>query len=79
MTDPMTQQISIWTVYRYPKDYPDKFVARMHIANKQGSQPTENIIISQDLEIVQRILLDMGLTRLERNEEDDPVIIESWL
>jgi hypothetical protein len=70
------QQLSIWTVYDHPRDYPHCYVARQF----RGEQPTNSILISADLEVLREVLLvDMGLTRLERDVSDDPVILETWL
>lgn len=64
----------IWTVYQYPEDYPGKFVARCFDLDK----PTVAVIVADGLEDL-RSLLPKGLVRLERNELDDPVILETWL
>jgi hypothetical protein len=68
--------LPIWTVYDHPRDYPHCYVARQFI----GEKPTSSIIVSADLEMLREMLLvQMGLTRLERDERDDPVILETWL
>jgi hypothetical protein len=68
--------LSIWTVYDHPSDYPHCYVARQFI----GEKSTNSVMVSADLERLREILLvDMGLTRLERDERDDPVILETWL
>lgn len=69
-------QLSIWTVYDHPRDYPHCYVARQF----RGEQPTNSVIISADLGKLREVLLvEMGLTRLERDERDDLVILETWL
>lgn len=73
-------QLPIWTVYHNPADYPDKYVARMHLSDVRGSHATANIIIADDLETIRQILLaDLHLTCLERDPNDDPMIVENWL
>jgi hypothetical protein len=68
--------LSIWTVYDHPIDYQHCYVARQFI----GEKPTNSIMVSADLEVLREILLvQMGLTRVERDERDDPVILETWL
>jgi len=72
----VTDTLSIWTVYDHPRDYPHCYVARQF----RGEQPTNSVIISADLEKLRAVLLaEMGLTRLERSANDDPVILETWL
>lgn len=67
--------LSIWVVYDHPTDWPDYFVAREWI----GEQPGNMVTLERDLDRLRDRLRRMGLTRLERNEEDDPVILETWL
>ena len=71
----------MWTVYDHPKDFPNCFVAReFRVAPGGKTEITPNVIVSPSLEILRHMLLvDMHLTCLTRNEEDDPVIIETWL
>lgn len=71
--------LSCWTVYKSPRDYPGKFVARRWINDHRGSRPTANIIISSRLETIQDKMARHGLHRLPRFECDDPVILEVWL
>ena len=68
------ENVTLWTVYKHPRDYPDKFVARKFIMDK----PTSEILICESLEEV-RMLLPPGLTRIERDEDDKPVIVEVWM
>ncbi len=70
----------IWTVYKHPRDYPDKFVARAHIVGrcKDQSGPTTAVVIADTLDAV-RAQLPPGLIRMPRLRDDDPVIVETWL
>ena len=70
----MEEKVTLWTIYRHPKDYPDKYVARKFILDK----PTSEILIGDTLEEL-RALLPFGLTRLERDLGDDPLIVETWI
>ena len=70
----MTEKLELWTIYKYPRDYPDKFVARKFVLDK----PTSEILIGNTLEEI-RTLLPKGLTRMERDENDKPVIVETWI
>jgi len=77
----MNDSLSMWTVYDHPKDFPNTFVAREFRIGPGGKMEiTANVIISADIDVLRRTLLtDMGLTCLDRNEEDDPAIVETWL
>lgn len=66
--------VTLWTIYKHPKDYPDKFIARKFILDK----PTDDIRIGNTLEEV-RDMLPPGLIRLDRDFTDDIVIVETWL
>jgi hypothetical protein len=67
--------LTIWTVYDHPKDFPNTFVARRWA----GVTPTQDVIISPDLEDLRRLLAFEGLTCLARADGDDPTIVETWL
>jgi len=70
----MKKKLELWTIYKHPLDYPNEFVARKFILDK----PTSEIKTSDTIETL-RLLLPMGLTRIERNPGDDPVIVETWI
>ena len=67
--------LSIWTIYDHPKDLPDFFVARRFEIDK----PTEDVIVASYLDTLRERMVDKGLTRIYRSEDDDPVIVETWL
>lgn len=69
----------MWTVYRHPRDYPDKYVARLFEVDARGPRPIGVIEVADKLTHLQDLMLDMGLVKLMRSPEDDPVIVESWL
>lgn len=72
--------LHMWTVYDHPRDMPDKFVARLWRVDGDGAVATDSVIITETLEQMHAILLaEMGLTRLARDPNDDPVIAEVWL
>lgn len=68
------KQLFIWTIYKHPSDYPDKFVARCFNFNR----PTTAVYTADTLEEIRR-LIPQGLFRLERDPNDDPVIVEVWI
>ena len=67
--------LEIWTVYDHPSDFPDKFVARLFL----NDQPTTAVLVADDLKTIRGQLRNKGFTRLMRAEEDDPVIVETWI
>jgi hypothetical protein len=71
-------QLLIWTIYDHPADYPDWFVARPHIIRPKTSGPLPMHLMAKDLETLRAMLPD-GLTRLNRQDGDDPTIVEVWV
>lgn len=70
--------LSIWTVYDHPKDFPNSYVARRFEVGQDGAHPT-NDIVQGDLTIIRKSFRQCGLVRFDRNETDEPQIMESWL
>ena len=66
--------LTIWTVYRYPADYPEQFVARAWV----NGEATDEVLVAPSIEAL-RALLPPGLTRLPRSDCDPWVVVESWL
>lgn len=69
------ERFAMWTVYKNPRDYPDKYVARKALV---PGGVTNDMFVADSLDEV-RALLPPGLYRLSRSEHDDPVIVETWL
>lgn len=65
------------SVYKNPKDYPKKYVARLHIVNAQGGSPTSYVFIADTLREVEEAR-PKDLTAYGRFPDDDPCIIQSW-
>jgi len=66
--------LDIWTVYDHPGDYPEHYVTRRW----ELTAPKECYLF-ETLEAVRAFLSQKGLSRLERCEQDDPKIIETWI
>ena len=71
-------QLLIWTIYDHPADYPEWFVARPLIIRPKTAGPVPMHLIAKDLDTLRTLLPD-GLTRLGRQTDDDPVILEVWV
>jgi hypothetical protein len=68
-------QVPIIVVYKNTSDYPAKFVARLWNIN---NRPTKVVMIKDDIESI-RNNIPKTMTKLERSNVDDPVIIETWI
>ena len=64
----------IITIFKSPADYPGKYVARVFDVDK----PTTLAAVADTYEELQQAI-PAGMVRLERNEKDDPVILETWI
>lgn len=73
-SDELPPELSMWTIYERPLDYPHSFVARRWTLNG----PTKDIIIGHTL-IEVHAYLPPGLYRIGRHPSDDPVIVETWI
>lgn len=73
--------LTIWTIYRSPKDLPGvEFMARKWEIRAGVPDPvaTDQTITASLTELRTRFFA-AGLHRLDRSEGDDPVIVECWL
>lgn len=68
----------LFCVYHNPADFPGQYVARRWVGLDPDYAPAA---VAPTLEEVREKLLkdNPGLTRLDRQENDDPVIVETWL
>ena len=72
----MAETLNLWVIYDHPRDFPDHYVARLHV----NGIPTESTIQASELEQLREVfLVDMRLTCIRRDPSDDPVIVETWL
>lgn len=67
--------IHVWCVYWSPKDYRNKFVARLF----ENDKPTTETLVSKSYTPIKLTLERKGLVKMERFENDDPAIKEVWL
>ena len=67
--------IPVVVVYRSPRDYQGKFVARLFDADR----PTRFIFLADSyVELVDKLPVQQ-LVRTDRNPADDPAIVEVWM
>jgi hypothetical protein len=74
-----TESLSIWTIYDKPKDYPEIFIARRFEIQAGEAVATTDIIRSPFLGTIRNHMQERGLYRIQRNENDDPCVVECWL
>lgn len=67
--------VPIIAVYKNPKDYSDKYVARLWDVNNKA---TNFIVAAETLEGVRK-LIPKNMTCIPPSEMDDPVIVEVYL
>lgn len=74
------ESLLIVVVYHSPSDYPGKFVARRHWAGAGGEVEVdpEPLIVADSLFEARGIIPD-GMFRLNRDPNDEPQIVESWI
>jgi hypothetical protein len=74
----LQQYLPVWTVCRpTTRDFPGLWSARLHLCLPQP-QPTTVVLTDPTLNGV-RDKLPPGLTFLQRDVNDDPVIEETWM
>jgi hypothetical protein len=75
-------EMSQWVVYRHPRDYPAKYVARRWDVRSPGHGAqviaTDEVKLANTLDEIRR-LIPPGLYCLNRFEDDDPCIVEVWI
>lgn len=74
----LRQRLPTFVIYDHPTDWPDFFVARLWISTPEP-QATELTIMDRKVERIRATLETLGLTRLPRQPEDDPKILETWI
>ena len=71
--------MGMWVICKNPSDYPGFYTARIYVLHEgKIVHPSGSLFFSHNLKGI-RAKLPPGLNRVERSEEDDPVVIESWI
>lgn len=71
-------KIPMAVVYDNPKDHLGQYVCR--IWEGEGCHPTNTAIKKSSLEEIQEDIKAAGFTmRFPRTEDDDPIILETWV
>jgi hypothetical protein len=69
----------MWTIYDHPRDYPQHFVARKWEIWLGMAIPTTEIVKAEDLPTLRALFESKGLVVIDRQADDDPVVVETWL
>lgn len=75
VTPPRSDMLDMWVIYRRPSDYPDHYVARLWLAGAS----TLTFALADTLGELQAALIEAGRIKLDRDRNDDNVIVETWL
>lgn len=67
-------RIPLICIYDHPKDYPDKFIARLWDCDI----PT-NIMATADTLEELRAKIPSSMVRMDRHPKDDPCVVEVWI
>lgn len=69
--------LTIWTIYDRPADFPEGFVVRPWTVTRGGVVPG-GAYVAPSLEDA-RAAVPAGLFRMDRAPDDDARIVETWL
>ena len=69
----------MWTVYKNPLDYPDKYVARRFEIHRGYVEATAEVIIEDTYLAIRQAMNDKLLVKLARSPGDEPQIMETWI
>ena len=84
LVDDLTKPMSLYVIYHKVKDYGGKFpVKRWNLesaaeTNQLRARDSQLVGVVDSLEEARK-LIPAGLRNLGRREQDDPVIVESWI
>jgi hypothetical protein len=85
MTESIAEQVGdteleLWVVYRYPSDYPGRWVIRRQYSSAAGVRPDPEVFALCDTLDEAHAALPDGLVRIQPPGADpDPVVWEVWL
>lgn len=81
MPKAMSTQIDLWILHEFPEDFPDEYVARRWVYQKNAQTATEHIVKSKSIDMVRQALRSKGLMRWQnppRDPDRSPHIVEFW-
>ena len=75
----LRDRLPMFVITDHPTDWPDFYVARLHLTLPDGDQLLPFVIMDRSLERLQTTMEALGLVKLMRDPADDPVILETWI
>lgn len=75
------QPLQLYVVYDHPSDFPDHYVVRrMLIKDGETAFDQKYFFQSDNLDTIRHhLVFELGLVRMERDVNDDPVILETYV
>lgn len=70
--------LPIYTIYRYPQDFPGQYVCRMFDVRAGSSNSTPYVAVANTVKAI-RATLPPGVMNIGRQSGDDPAIAEVWI
>jgi hypothetical protein len=71
--------LTMWTIYQAPADFPEGFVTRPWMVRSGGGGPVPGMAhLSRSLEEAREVV-PAGLYRMDRQPGDDATIVETWI
>lgn len=70
--------LDLYTIYDHPADHPDHFVVRRWEVGPTGVVATSDVTLHATLDAA-REAIPPYLACLHRYDDDDPVIVETWV
>ena len=76
--DTLHSRLPMFTITDHPSDWPNFYVARLWLTLPKA-EPMPLVIMDTDLERIQETMEALGLVKLMRSPDDNPIIVESWI
>lgn len=74
----MSEYLTTWVIYDHPADFPEHVVVRPWTVFRRQIEPGPARLFGS-LDEARELLAPMGLYRMDRQDGDDPTILEVWL
>lgn len=73
--------LDMWVIYDHPLDFPDGFLARRWFVTHDAQLLASpgDVMRSQSIDNLRTLMEQLGKYRIERDETDDPVVVETWI
>lgn len=75
----MSDAMIMWVLYDHPSDFPDDIVARKFAIAAGEVTATDETKTFASTDEAQTFFSEFGFVAIPRQDDDDPVIIASWV